>query len=163
MDLPSAFQANILSTPVQWKSAYSFDFGADSITVIDVVETASEVYINYIANSTFCYIKLFNKTTEGSIVTYAYADENKIDFFKGVYNSSYVTYDIIGNVIYYLNDDMEDNAYYYVIPALDTITADTDITKGKILGIISEDDLLTLIGEATTDSEDEHDHAGHNH
>ena len=142
----------------------SFDFGADSITVIDVVETASEVYINYIANSTFCYIKLFNKTTEGSIVTYAYADENKIDFFKGVYNSSYVTYDIIGNVIYYLNDDMEDNAYYYVIPALDTITADTDITKGKILGIISEDDLLTLIGEGTTDSEDDgHDHEGHNH
>ena len=42
---------------------------------------------------------------------------------------------------------MEDNAYYYVVPAFDTITATTDKATGKILGIISEADMITLIGE----------------
>ena len=113
------------------------------VTIIDVAETADEVYAYYLLDSKFYYIRLFNKA--GDVLTPASADA--VAFFAGKYNSSYTSYDFIGNVIYYFNDDMEDNAYYYVVPAFDTITATTDKATGKILGIISEADMITLIGE----------------
>lgn len=136
-------------------SSSSSDNSSSSITLIDVIETAEEVYVNFISNSIFSYVKLFNKSTSGNITTYIPADENKIDFFSGKYNTSYVSYDVIDNVIYYFNDDMEDNAYYYAIPTLSEITPDTDIATGKILGIISEQDLITLIGEEQTETKTE--------
>ena len=50
---------------------------------------------------------------------------------------------------------MEDNAYYYEIPAFNEITNDTDKAAGKILGIISKKDMVTLLTKAEEEEEEE--------
>ncbi len=114
-----------------------------AVTIIDVVETDDEVYAYYLLDSKFYYIRLFDKAENALVQSSADA----VAFFAGKYNSSYVSYDFIDGIIYYLNDDMEDNAYYYALPDFSTVTPSTNISTGKILGIISETDLITLIGE----------------
>ena len=120
------------------------DFTSE-VTIVDVVETETEVYAIYLAESTFIYCKLFNKTTSGENVVYSVAKENIVKFSKVSYDTSYVTYDFIDNVIYYINKDIQTNAYYYMIPSFDEkVDADT-IAKGKILGIITQDDVINAI------------------
>ena len=115
-----------------------------SLTLIDVEETDTEVYARYIANDTFTQFALFAKA-DGA---YTVADDgNALKFFSGKYHSSYTTYDFIGDTIYYLNENMNDNAYYYVIPSMDKLQPgnDEDIATGKILGIIIESDQIELL------------------
>lgn len=122
-----------------------------SVTLIDVIETDTEVYAYYLLDSKFYYIRLLDK--EGNNLTVASTDA--VSFFSGKYLSTYTTYDIIDNIIYYINDDMEDNAYYYKIPAFNEITNDTDKAAGKILGIISKKDMVTLLTKAEEEEEEE--------
>lgn len=117
------------------------------VTLVSVEETDSEVFVYYVLDSKFYYVKLFDKN-EGA---FTQASDDAIYFFSGKYNSSYVSYDIIDNIIYYLNDDMEDNAYYYAFDVT-KITKDTDRATGKILGIISEKDKVTLVTEEVSES-----------
>jgi hypothetical protein len=126
----------------------SFDL-ENEVTMINVYETDTEVFAYYLYSSKFYYVKLFDKANG----VYTAAEENTVAFFSGTYNSTYLSYDILENVIYYFNDDMEDNAYYYVIPDFASVTTDTDIATGKILGVISDTDMIALIGETTTDDD----------
>ena len=87
------------------------------------------------------YIKLFNKDNN----TFTFAEENVVKFFTGKFDSTYVKYDIINNIIYYLNDDKGDNAFYYVIPDLTTVDADTDVATGKLLGELTKEQMYSLI------------------
>lgn len=115
-----------------------------SLTLIDVVETNDEVFARYIASDVFTYFRLYSKAND----VYTVADDgNAIKFFSGKYDSSYVTYDVVNNVIYYLNENMNDNAYYYVIPAMSDLTPgnDVDIATGKILGIFTNEDEIALL------------------
>ena len=122
----------------------TLDFTA-TVTIVDVVETETEVYAIYLADSTFIYCKLFNKTINGDTTTYSVAKENIVKFSKVGYDTSYVTYDIIENVLYYINKDIQTNAYYYMIPAFDGEIDTNSIAKGKILGIIKQEDVLNAI------------------
>ncbi len=116
------------------------------VTLVSVEETAEEVFVYYLLDSKFYYVKLFDKNNG----EFTQASDDAVYFFSGKYNSSYVSYDIIDNVIYYLNDDMEDNAYYYMFD-IKKINKDTDRATGKILGIISEKDKVTLVAEEVSD------------
>lgn len=129
----------------------TFNMGSD-ITLVDLVENENEVYVVYIADSTFTYCKLFNKTKEGNNTVYKAAKENVVKFSKIKYDSSYVTYDVIENVIYYINSDMKNNAYYYSIPSFDEKIDESKIATGKILGIITEEDLIALIAKEEEES-----------
>ena len=132
----------------------TFKFGSD-ITVVDLVENETEVYVTYIVDSTFTYCKLFNKVKEGNNTVYKPAKENVVKFSKVKYDSSYVTYDIIGNNIYYFNSDKANNAYYYRIPSFTESIDSSEIGNGKILGIISEEDLISLIAEEEKEEKEE--------
>lgn len=120
-----------------------------SLTYVSVVEENNEVIFNYINSDTFTSLKLLNATDTGYEIV---SDCNAIKYFSGKYDTSYVSYDIIGNVIYYLNDNIADNAYYFVIPALEKLDPSseayeegTDISTGKVLGVITEQDKIDLI------------------
>ena len=45
---------------------------------------------------------------------------------------------------------MKSNAYYYVIPAIKDIDADTKISEGKILGVIDAADEAELLKESAS-------------
>ena len=124
---------------------FTFKGSSDTvtITIINFYETDSEVYVYYIYDNTFRYIKLFNKA--GNV--YTPANENMVKFFSAKYCSDYISYDIIDGNIYYCSEDLGDNVAYYVIPNLSGEITDTD--KGKILGVISEEDFLSLTTEET--------------
>ena len=112
------------------------------ITIASVVENDSSVYMYYLnSDNQFMYIKLFNKDNN----TFTFAEENVVKFFTGKFDSTYVKYDIINNIIYYLNDDKGDNAFYYVIPDLTTVDADTDVATGKLLGELTKEQIYSLI------------------
>lgn len=130
---------------------FTFQGSGDSVTVtpINFVETDSEVYVNYIYENSFRYIKLFNKDNG----TFTPANENMVKFFSAKYCSDYISYDIIDNVIYYCSEDLGDNVAYFMIPTLSEITSDTVLDKGKILGKISDEDLVTLVQESSSENQ----------
>ena len=115
----------------------------NSVTLIDVEETSSAVSVRFIYDETFYYFQLYS--IDNNVYTPTYESSNVIAFFDSCYSTDYVGYDMLNGNIYYINDDVNNNAYYYAIPDLDSITKDTDITSGKILGQISEDDLIDLL------------------
>lgn len=104
-----------------------------TITVFDVEETEDAVYVWYISSNVLYKIRIMAKNNG----EYTFVEDNTAKVFSGSYNTSYVTLEKIGSVIYYLNSSISDNAYYYEIEE-----GKEDTAKGKILGEITTDDLI---------------------
>ncbi len=121
------------------ESILRIDMGG-AITIKDVKFVESEGYYIVYQNSEKALYELQLFDTTG-----AYVEANATCLFKGTYNETYVTMEIIGDVIYYLNDKVSNTAYYYAIPAIDTITAETDLVNGRILGVITDTDKIAAL------------------
>ena len=104
-----------------------------TITVFDVEETATAVYLWYIDSSVLKRIQILS-VNDGA---YAIVEKSAKKMFTGSYNTSYVSVDRIGDVLYYFNSSISDNAYYYVLD-----DASEDTAAGKILGVITETDRI---------------------
>lgn len=120
----------------------------NDVTIAGVYENADEVYTYFVYSSKLNYVKLFDKDKNDG--KFNVAEENAVAFFGGSYDATFVSYDIIDGVIYYLNSNMKSNAYYYVIPAIKDIDADTKISEGKILGVIDAADEAELLKESAS-------------
>ena len=147
IDVYDAQGQKVQDNGVDLRFAFKGSSDTVTITIIDFFETDTEVYVYYIYDSTFRYIKLFNK--ENGV--YTPANENMVKFFSAKYCSDYIAYDIIDNVIYYCSENLGDNVAYYVIPDLTSEIKDTD--KGKVLGVISDEDFLSLVSETSSDED----------
>lgn len=108
-----------------------------AFTVFDIEETADSVNLWYINSSVVYKICLLSKSGD----SYSFVEENTVKIFSGSYDSTYVTLEKIGSVIYYFNSGISNNAYYYVIN--EGTDASTDTAKGRILGIITEADIIS--------------------
>ncbi|MCR4660855.1 MAG: DUF5050 domain-containing protein [Clostridia bacterium] len=126
--------------PATESSTYSISIS--SLTFVKVVEEENQVYLVYSADDKLIYIKLFNK----DVTTFTFAKENIATFFGCKFDKTYCSYDIIDNVIYYMNSDMGNYAYYFEVPNFNEIDKDTKIDAGKLLAKISDNDFKTLIG-----------------
>lgn len=116
-------------------SIQSLNIGS-AVTVFDLEETSDAVYLWYVNSSVLYRIRILEKNGDA----YAFVEDNAEKIFSGSYDSTYVTLEKIGSVIYYLNTNVSKNAYYY---ALDEETDGArDTAKGKILGIITEPDII---------------------
>ncbi len=110
----------------------SMDVGG-SITVFDVEETSDAVYLWYVKSNALYKIRILKKEGEA----YTFVEDNTVKVFSASYNSTYVSFEKIGSVIYYLNSSISDNAYYYEIE-----DGKEDTAKGKILGQITQTDVI---------------------
>ncbi|NCA91775.1 hypothetical protein EOM82_00785 [bacterium] len=113
----------------------SIDVGS-AVTYFDIEITDTELYLWYINNSAVYKIKMFD--INNGVYTFVEANATKI--FSGTYDSTYVTTEKVGNMICYFNSTISNNAYYYQIP--EEITASTDTASGKVLGIITQTDII---------------------
>lgn len=104
-----------------------------TVSVFEVEETENAVYLWYIDSSVLKRIQILSVNNG----VYAIVEKSAKKMFTGSYNTTYVSIDRIGDVLYYLNSSISDNAYYYV---LDDAAESTD--AGKILGIITETDRI---------------------
>lgn len=104
-----------------------------TVSVFEVEETENAVYLWYIDSSVLKRIQILSVDNG----VYAIVEKSAKKMFTGSYNTTYVSIDRIGDVLYYLNSSISDNAYYYV---LDDAAESTD--AGKILGIITETDRI---------------------
>lgn len=107
-----------------------------AVTMFTVEESESGVDLWYLNASILYKTRIFTKA--GNVYTFVDTNANKI--FSGTYDPAYVSLEKIGNVIYYFNTNISSNAYYYVIP--EETTSETDTTKGNVLGIITETDII---------------------
>ncbi len=113
----------------------SIDVGS-AVTYFDVEITDSVMYLWYVNSNTIYKLKIF-EINNGA---YTFVEANATKIFSGEYDSTYVTLEKIGSVIYYFNSTISNNAYYYQIP--ETIDSTTDTTSGKVLGIITQTDII---------------------
>jgi len=115
------------------KGIESLNVGS-SITVFDVEETSDSVYLWYLDSSNALHkIKIIAKTeTEEKFV-----EGNETKMFAEKFDKTYVGAEKVGNVIYYFNSNVSNNAYYYVLSEEKPAEG-----KGKILGIITEADIV---------------------
>lgn len=105
-----------------------------SITVFDVEETADSVVLWYLdSNSVLRKITVLEKEGEG----WKFVDGNETKIFSGKFSKSYTNMEKVGNVLYYMNSNVSNNAYYYVIDADKPAEG-----KEKILGIITQTDII---------------------
>ena len=104
-----------------------------TVSVFEVEETENAVYLWYIDSNVLKRIQILSVNNG----VYAIVEKSAKKMFTGSYNTTYVSIDRIGDVLYYLNSSISDNAYYYV---LDDAAESTD--AGKILGIITETDRI---------------------
>ena len=107
-----------------------------TVTVFDVETTSDAVYLWYLKDSVYYRIRILAKEGEG----YKFVEDNAYKIFSASCDSSYLAPEKIGSVVYYFNSDISNNAYYYVIP--EETTSETDTAKGKILGLITEADIV---------------------
>ncbi len=125
---------------------YSCDV-TDVKDVVGVYETDTEVYAYYTSSKTidsvegvaFNYICLLEK--DGT--EYTVSEGNKISFFFCKYDSTYTTYELIDNCVYYLNDQVSDIAYYGTFDA--KVKAEESFKNGKVLGKVDPEKLISLI------------------
>jgi hypothetical protein len=110
---------------------------AESIIVNKIVEKDDGIYLWYIMSNALYELKLFSVGEAG---VYTYAEYNTTKIFSGAYDSTYVSFEEINGVIYYLNSDISNNIYYYEIP--EEITSSTNTSAGKLFGIITEADFI---------------------
>lgn len=105
-----------------------------TITVFDIEETAEAVTLWYFDSSSVLHkITVLEKAGEA----WSFVEGNETKIFSGKYSTSYTGIEKVGNVLYYFNSNISNNAYYYVID--DENPADG---QEKILGIITETDVI---------------------
>lgn len=107
-----------------------------ALTMIEVEENDDSVFLWYMTNNIIYKTKIFSKNNG-----YTFVEENATRIFSGAHDATYVKLEKIGNVIYYFNTDVSKNAYYFDIPA--EINKDTETTRGKVLGIITQADIIS--------------------
>lgn len=112
----------------------TIDVGS-ALTMFEVEEDDSGVFLWYMANSIVYKTKIFIKNAG-----YAFVEENAVRVFSGAHDTTYVKLEKIGNIIYYFNTNVSNNAYYFDIPS--EITPQTETTAGKVLGIIPQLDII---------------------
>lgn len=115
------------------ESIESLNVGS-AVTVFEVETTDSAVYIWYINSSVLYRIKLLEKKDSA----WEFVESNAEKIFSGSYDSSYVTLEKIGDVIYYFNTGISNNAFYFDVSA-----DNEDTAKGKILGVITAADIIS--------------------
>lgn len=102
-----------------------------SFAVYDIEETADAVYLWYTESNVLYKIQLMAKDGDN----YAFVEKNATKAFSASYATDYVSFDKIGDVVYYFNSNISNNAYYHLL-------SDTDTASGKILGKITEEDVI---------------------
>ncbi len=111
----------------------SLNVGA-AITVFDVEETADKVVLWYLdSNSVLRKIDVLNKVGE----TWTFVQGNETQIFNGKADKTYVGMEKVGDVLYFFNGNVSNNAYYYVIEGEKPSEG-----KAKILGQIIESDVI---------------------
>ncbi|MBR1747565.1 MAG: hypothetical protein IJ735_05065 [Clostridia bacterium] len=104
-----------------------------SITVFDVEETDSAVYLWYLSSNVLYRIQVLSVDAGA----YTIVEKSTKKMFSASYDSTYVSIDKVGKIVCYMNSSVSNNAYYYVL------SEDAeDTAAGKILGIITEADRI---------------------
>ncbi len=105
-----------------------------SITVFDVEENSDSVVLWYLdSNSVLRKITVLEKDGE----SWKFVEGNETKIFSGKFSKSYTGMEKVGNVLYYMNSNVSNNAYYYVIDEEKPAEG-----KEKILGIITQTDII---------------------
>ncbi len=105
-----------------------------TITVFDIEETSDSVVLWYLdSNSVLRKITILEKDGEG----WKFVEGNETKIFSGKFSKNYTNIEKVGNVLYYMNSNVSNNAYYYVIDEEKPAEG-----KEKILGIITQTDII---------------------
>lgn len=105
-----------------------------TVTVFDIEETADSVVLWYLdSNSVLRKITVLEKDGE----EWKFVEGNETKIFSGKFSKTYTNIEKVGNVLYYMNSNVSNNAYYYVIDAEKPAEG-----KEKILGIITQIDII---------------------
>lgn len=108
-----------------------------AFTVFDTEETDEGVFLWYTESDNLHRIQIMGKTDEGG---YEFGEWSESKLFDGKYDSSFVSPEKVGNVLYYFNSDVSNNIYYYEFS--DDFTPKEKISEGRILGIIPRADII---------------------
>ena len=82
---------------------------ASSAKLLKVTEANNTVVATYLASNVVYEIKILDKTGDS---TYAKALSSAKTIFNSKFDSSWQGLDVIGNVVYFFNSDVKNNAYY---------------------------------------------------
>lgn len=82
---------------------------ASSAKLLKVTEANNTVVATYLASNVVYEIKILDKTGDS---TYAKALSSAKTVFNSKFDSSWQGLDVIGNVVYFFNSDVKNNAYY---------------------------------------------------
>lgn len=105
-----------------------------TVTVFDIEETADSVVLWYLdSNSVLRKITVLEKDGE----EWKFVEGNETKIFSGKFSKNYTNIEKVGNVLYYMNSNVSNNAYYYVIDEEKPAEG-----KEKILGIITQTDII---------------------
>ena len=104
-----------------------------SFTVSEIEEKDNAVYLWYLASNVLYRLQVMSE--ENGV--YTPVEESTKKMFSASYDSTYLTFDRVGDVICYFNSSISNNAYYYVLDA-----EAEDTAAGKILGIITQADRI---------------------
>lgn len=105
-----------------------------TITVFDIEETSDSVVLWYLdSNSVLRKITVLEKDGDG----WKFVEGNETKIFAGKFSKNYTNIEKVGNVLYYMNSNVSNNAYYYVIDEEKPAEG-----KEKILGIITQTDII---------------------
>lgn len=106
------------------------------------VEKDGALYYRYEMSSVIYQLQLFEIDDNGN---YQYVEKNVEKLFTGSADTSYCKAEIINNVVYFMNSNVSNNIYYYVIPS--EIDADTDYTDVQLLGDVTRADFISAVSE----------------
>ncbi|MFA6866793.1 MAG: hypothetical protein WCR54_04670 [Clostridia bacterium] len=121
----------------------NIDFGGTAMSRGIEVSDSTVTY-SYEKDSVIYSIVLFTIAQDG---TYTYVEKNVKKIFGGTADVTYCSSEIIGNVVYYMNSGVSNNAYYFVIP--EDIDTDTDYTDVKLLGEVNKTDFIASLTKAS--------------
>lgn len=130
-------------------------------TVADICEDADSVVAHYKKDGKPYSIRLLAKKADGTPdLTTAYDGEARL-LFDGKIDENFPKGEIVDGILYYFDKDMANNIFYFRIPdektqaGSDSGKKDPSEKKGKLLGLLSDKDMLDLISDPPKDSDDD--------
>lgn len=116
---------------------------ASSATLMDVEVINNEVIATYLASSVVYEIKILEKNDN----TYAKELSSAKTIFNSKFNSTWLGLDLVGDVIYFFNSDVKNNAYYLDLAKV--VDRNTNTLLPTQLGKFSAEDNYAMLEGAT--------------
>ncbi len=109
--------------------------------VFKIVQTDTSVEVYYVYSSVMYKVTVLEK--EASATEYTKNILPAESIYSGGYSTTWLSYDYIGDKMYFFNDNVGSNTYYFDLAKVEN--RNTDTQQAYLLGIVSEADQVTLL------------------